>query len=127
MFPGSIEVVVVAATGADTAVVIVVEGEVISHTVLAEGGAVEDFKLQPIKVLPCATRRNAPPLLALYICHPCTCHRIRLYITERLISQSKAPDRQRLSTETPPSPELEGTDALMTTAFVLAVLRCVAQ
>jgi hypothetical protein len=37
MFPGSIEVVVVAATGADTAVVIVVEGEVISHTVLAEG------------------------------------------------------------------------------------------
>jgi hypothetical protein len=44
--PGSIEVVVVVATGVDTEVVIVVEGEVISHTVLVEGAFWSNFSVR---------------------------------------------------------------------------------
>jgi len=48
------------------------------------GGAVGDFKLQPQKY--CHAQETL--LLCIYAI-PCTCHRIRLYITEQLINLNK--------------------------------------
>jgi len=87
MSPDSTEVVAVVVTGVATEVVIA-EVEVISRTVLVEGGAVGDFKLQPPLLQKyCHTQETL--LLCIYAI-PCTCHRIRLYITEQLINLNKA-------------------------------------
>jgi len=85
--PDSTEVVAVGVTGVATEVVIAEAEEAISRIVLVDGAfspncsarfagliiyatgdAVGDSKLLPTKVLQRA-RRNASPLLALYICH----------------------------------------------------------
>ena len=64
-------------------------------TVYIAGDAVGDSKLQPTKV-PSYARRNASPLLLCIYAIPCIRHRIRLYITERLINLNKVRGQERV-------------------------------